>query len=892
MRTLRPWLILFLLASLVAGVWAGFRQLNAVFCEVALQKIHLELEKEGMRGEVGKLTLDPVRGLVAQKVKLFAGPERDDLLASFNTLRLDVDIGHFLRKEQFFNTIELDNANLSLPLDPDNPKGGSLKFTRFSSRVVVSGDRFEIRKASGDLYGIRVNLTGSVLRPSAKPKREGMKNPLELIHEHRAIVAEVIHQLHRLRYEGPVAPRLDLRIEGDLDQPEEMRGFASLSAQQVGFGGYRAEELHIEAQYSHSDVVVKCLALRDQAGTLQGELRWSKKAASLPFSLTSTADMPALLRAMGPWPQLREVIFYRPGNFYLEAAGKWHLGGVKEGEWPFEALGRVECGKFNTRGVVFDSVQFDYCVRTSDFYVRDVRLEHQRGSVAGRALRQQGVWKYQGQVQLDPTVLAPFFSGETVRDWIGRFHFSDSSGIAAQWRGGGNDGEWDQWEHTADIHVTHFKYRDVALRRGDATLSIDPRQTTLTNLRLIRPEGELTVPRLVSDSTKQTVEVHDLRAKVDPVPIVQLFSPAVARVIADYRFSQPTAISMNGKFGIDANDTCEYAIQFQTDGSAQYSLPKQTVDLEGPLGTVTGTAAGLAVELRSRVRPGTTLYGATFKEAAEFWFKGDFDLTGKKTRSDTRWGLSVAAPGVTEFTFGGQPLPLHGLSGTCQFRRDHLDIERVSAGLMGGKVTSSGQIDRFSTTQDYSAALQFDGISFGALATLYSPGTQTGGELSGGLRFVGSSRPEEKVRGSGSGTIRDGNIFAIPLLGPLSPLVAAVLPGTKASYGQARQASADFSIQNGVFTVKDFRGLTTAFVIKGGGDVNYETKEVDLEARINTRGPAGVLLFPVSKLLEYEALGTAREPGWRPKVFGLPARLIPGRRNPRKLAPPPVPTPQ
>jgi hypothetical protein len=278
------------------------------------------------------------------------------------------------------------------------------------------------------------------------------------------------------------------------------------------------------------------------------------------------------------------------------------------------------------------------------------------------------------------------------------------------------------------------------------------------------------------------------------------------------------------------------------------------------------------------LRPGTVFNAATFKDPAEVWFKGDFDLVTAGRRDETRWALSLAAPGLTEYKFAGQALPLQGLAGTFQFGRDRLDIERMTAGLMGGRLTASGQIDRFSTTKTYSAALQFDSISFGALAALYSPATKTAGELSGGLRFVGSNRPSDKVRGSGSATIRDGNIFAIPLLGPLSPLVAAVLPGSKATYGQARQANADFSIRDGVFSVSDFRGLTTAFVIKGGGDINYETHAVDLEARINTRGPTGVLLFPVSKLLEYEARGTIKEPRWMPKVLGLPSRLIPGAR--------------
>jgi hypothetical protein len=66
-----------------------------------------------------------------------------------------------------------------------------------------------------------------------------------------------------------------------------------------------------------------------------------------------------------------------------------------------------------------------------------------------------------------------------------------------------------------------------------------------------------------------------------------------------------------------------------------------------------------------------------------------------------------------------------------------------------------------------------------------------------------------------------------------------------------------------------------AFVIKGGGEINLESKRVDLQARINTRGPTGMLLYPVSRLLEFEAQGTINDPAWTPGVLNLPGKLLP-----------------
>ena len=134
----------------------------------------------------------------------------------------------------------------------------------------------------------------------------------------------------------------------------------------------------------------------------------------------------------------------------------------------------------------------------------------------------------------------------------------------------------------------------------------------------------------------------------------------------------------------------------------------------------------------------------------------------------------------------------------------------------------------------------------------------------------------------GQATIRDGDIFALPLLGPLSPLLSAVLPGTKSGYSKAREARASFTLADGQLTTRDFEALTTAFVIKGGGEISLDTKAVKLQARVNTRGPTGMLLYPVSRLLEFEAGGTTTDPGWKPAVLTLPGRLLPlpgGRRR-------------
>lgn len=874
MRTLKPWLILGMLALLIGGAWAGFRSLNAAISEAARQRIIDELAREGLRAEIGRLTLDPFGGLLVQKVRLYGGLRQEDLLASFNGLKLDVDIARFLHNEQFINTIELDQAHLSLPLDPGDPKSSSLRFIGIDANVVASGDKIEIREARADFYGIDVRVSGSILRPRDKMRRLTWERVLDFLRSHREFTARLLRELHRLHYDGAAPPTLSLQVQGDLDHPESLRLSASFHGENIRYGIYRAHLAHIEADWFRGGLQCRNVRLRDRAGELLGEARWQRDSPEVHFQLVSTADLPSLARALQQWPELREVVFYWPSRYIVQAEGKYRIDHSGEG-LPLQATGHLECGRFNTRGIVFDGVQGDFFVDGRDFHVRDFRLDHHSGSVSGRVLRQDGAWRYHAHLRMDPSVLSPFLPDGAPRGWLERFRLGDGAAFAADVRGEGTEGQTQSWKHAGEVRAGHLRYGDYQVRNLEAALRHEQGRTVASQIRLQRPEGRLQIQQVVHDLTASTLQIEGLSGEIDPVPVLELFKPAIARRVEGYGLRRTPAVTFSGTIGLGENTHRDYSIQFKGSGPAHYPLGQQRIPLVEPAGSLRVFNELLLLDVQSRVEAGARLHGATLVDASEARLRGQIDLSGSDR--ETRWTLTVHAPGRIEYSFGGQPLPLMGLEGACEYRRGRLEVDRVTAGLLGGRVTGTAQVDRFATTREYSAALQFDGVSFAGLAALYSPETRTGGVLSGGLRFHGSGRGEQKVRGSGSATVKDGNVFAIPLLGPLSPLVAAVLPGSRASYGQARKAEADFLIHDGIVTVRDFEALTTAFVIKGGGDINYTTRRVNLEARVNTRGPTGILLFPVSKLLEYEALGTTQDPEWRPKVLSLPGKLLRGR---------------
>ena len=57
------------------------------------------------------------------------------------------------------------------------------------------------------------------------------------------------------------------------------------------------------------------------------------------------------------------------------------------------------------------------------------------------------------------------------------------------------------------------------------------------------------------------------------------------------------------------------------------------------------------------------------------------------------------------------------------------------------------------------------------------------------------------------------------------------------------------------------------FSMFGGGRIWMVEDKLDYDIRINARGLPGVLLFPVSKLLEYRANSRFSKPDWRLRVI-------------------------
>jgi hypothetical protein len=198
------------------------------------------------------------------------------------------------------------------------------------------------------------------------------------------------------------------------------------------------------------------------------------------------------------------------------------------------------------------------------------------------------------------------------------------------------------------------------------------------------------------------------------------------------------------------------------------------------------------------------------------------------------------------------------------FTNNRLQIVDLRGGLLSGTVRGNADISLTPHDSRYRADISVNGINFPLLTDLYYNYKTAHGQLSGTYDFTGLGSDARKMNGRGKVEVTDGDVFAIPIFGPLSGILNHIVPGS--GYSIARKASASFKINDGVIHTGDFEAAATLFSMLGHGDIHFLDDKLDFDLRMNMKGP-GVLLTPVYKLFEYTGEGSLKKPDWHPKRF-------------------------
>jgi AsmA-like C-terminal region len=230
----------------------------------------------------------------------------------------------------------------------------------------------------------------------------------------------------------------------------------------------------------------------------------------------------------------------------------------------------------------------------------------------------------------------------------------------------------------------------------------------------------------------------------------------------------------------------------------------------------------------------------------------------------THLQIDLDAPGGMDYTFIDKVLPFDRIAGHLLFTDDRLQIVGLKGRLFSGDLTGSADISLARNNRHYTAKIEVEKADFPSLADLYFKYKTSQGALSGRFDFAGVGSDARFLKGEGMVRVTDGNVFAIPIFGPLSELLSKMFAGV--GYSVAREATAPFTIREGVIHTDTLRVSGKLFAMLGHGDVDFLKNKLDFDIRIDAAGP-GAVLTPLYKLFEYHGEGSLTKPIWRPKRF-------------------------
>ena len=764
-RVLLALFALFLAAVLGTG-WYVYKQ---GFTKRWREQVTTEFRQRGVEVSLRRLTLDPFRGLVGRELKIYDARDRRRVLAVFDEVQLDVNYANLVRGQTFLDALDLRDAKLALPLDPEKPQGAKIEISRLNARLFLPPQQVYLARAEAEIFGVQISASGRLINPQVfRPKSDGKKSPAELI-------ARIVEEIRELKYEG-APPVINVSFSGDLAEPEKVALDIAVWGERIRRKSYLIQSLYLGANYRDGTVDVKQLTIADAAGSLRASGTFRPATREAELHLRSSLDLQSLAAAFRLAPQLGEFVFYAPPAVEIAAQASF-------GEKPaWEVIGHATLKKFAFRSVIFDGLALDYSWDGQRWSARNVQLQHRTGAASGDVLQVPGEFRARLVSSINPKALQPLLSGAALETLL-QFDFRDSPQLEIEAQGAEMSRE--ALNVSGKLKLGGTSYRGVPAESLTASFRYADRGLTISPFRVQRAEGG-GGGGLFFDFRRNEVRLDKIRGSVHPAEVAMWIEPKLVKDIAPYRF---------------------------------HTRPNLAID-------------------------------------------GLVHTKGGKT---TKLAIDVDAPTGMDYTFLKRDLRSSQIAAKLNFTSERLTITELSGALFGGRIRGGAEISLVKEKPSHRASVQLENVDFASLTKLYFNYDSSKGVLNGRYDFTGRGGDARTMTGRGELAVSDGNVFAIPFLGPLSGILNTIVPGM--GYNVARKATAAFTIQSGVIDAPSVEIQGQGFSMLGGGKLFFLDDKMDFDMRINAQGLPGVLLFPMSKLFEYTADDKLSKPTWRPKML-------------------------
>src|ERR1051325_11572920 len=279
-----------------------------------------ELHKRGVEAQIGRLTLDPFRGLVAKNVRIFDYQNRENTLALISEVSLDINYAALIHHEPFLNALDVRDAQITFPIRTAEGKASRAQLTNLRAHIYFPPEQIYVSQAEGTFCGIRVSAKGQLI------KRAEYQSPASMTPEEwqnrLSLAQRVMTELQKFNFPaGP--PILQLKFSGDVAELENARIEATLRGERLKRGNYEINNVSAAAEWNNQRLDVAQCEWSDGKGTFAGRGDWNRESNTAKFQIHSTLDLKTFLNAFGVGEAIADVQFQSPP--LLEVTGSVNL---------------------------------------------------------------------------------------------------------------------------------------------------------------------------------------------------------------------------------------------------------------------------------------------------------------------------------------------------------------------------------------------------------------------------------------------------------------------------------------------------------------------------------------------------------------------------------------
>ena len=761
------------LLAVLAILGGGYYLARRGFGREWRHRVVEELHRRGVEAQIGRLTLDPFRGLVAKNVRIFDYRNRENTMALISEVSLDINYAALIHHEPFLNALDVRDAQITFPIRTAAGKASPAQLTNLRAHIYFPPEQIYLSQAEGTFCGIRLSARGQLIKraayqPSASITAEEWQKRLSL-------AQRVVSELQKFSFPaGP--PSLQLKFSGDIADLENARVEATLRGERLQHGSYQISNLSAAAEWNNRRLDIAHCEWSDRKGTFAGRGDWNRESNTAKFQVHSTLDLKGFLDAFGIGGPTVDVEFQSPPLIEI-------IGSIKLGAEQFQPdmVGHAAFGEFIYKKVPFSDLSADFSWDGERTLVRELRVRHQTGQLRADFFDAPNDFRLNLESTMSPEAVRPLVpsqANEVLREW----QWQRSPAIRMAIRG--RDRDPGSWQGDGTIALGRSRFRGTWMNNANARVHFADGAVTCDDIRVTRNEGTGS-GSFTYDFKKHQVQISNVRSTLHPTEAILWIDPKTQKTVLPYKFRRPPNVIANGVYQ----------------------------------------------------------------------FHG-----GKNTRLE----IKVDGANGMDYVFLGKTLPFDRVSARLVFTNERLQITDVRADLLAGTLRGNADISLARNDPHYRANVSVREINFPRLTDLYFNYKTAQGLLRGTYDFNGLGNDWRTMRGNGKVEVSNGDVFAIPIFGPLSGILNHIVPGS--GYSIAHKANAEFTVGNGIIHTEDFEAAGSLFSMLGNGDIHFLDDKLDFNLRLDMKGP-GIVLMPMYKLFEYAGEGSLRKPDWHPKRF-------------------------